>query len=663
MPPHPHAARQLPALALWAGMAACIAGLLLHRMWEALPFPRFFEHVALAVLVLLAAWPIQRWLAWPRATAVALLWALALAVFAGPLAFLAVALLAAAAVALGSLMLAGPIALPVGLASIAGALGWLLPLPVHLRLAYALACVALVVWRRGAVADACRDAWRAFDAGARAAPHASAAAVMLVGLASTGGWLPTMQFDDVVYHLGLPWQLQDTARYAMDPMLQVWALAPWGGDVLHGVAQVLAGGEARGALGALWLAAAAGAVFALARRLGGDATRGWWAVALLGSLPLSMSLAAGMQTELPAMALLPALAWLVLAGGRSGSVRVLLAGAVLFGALWGLKTMHGVVALPVLAWAAWRHRARLPWRWLPLAAGLAIAIGASSYWYAWWISGNPVLPLFNATFESPYYSSSDFVDLRWRTGLYAWLPWSLSFDTSRYLEAYDGGYGFVLVALAGVWLLALRDPRTRGLALVSGIGMLLPLLAMQYARYTQPALVLAAPALVVAYPHARAGAAAFWALCVLNLAFAANASWMLRSGAIKHAVRVAGADAPLLERFAPERVLAQRLRADAAPGTVLLLPGSGLALAELGQRGRNMLWYAPHWQAAGLRADAEPDGHAWARLLRRNRIAYVMLKPANLTPAQRAGLRRAGAQRVATAGDAELWRVPDDARP
>ena len=60
-------------------------------------------------------------------------------------------------------------------------------------------------------------------------------AVLFLQLIVPGELVP-----DVVYHLGLPWQLQDTARYAMDPVLQVWALAPWAGDVLQGVAQVLA---------------------------------------------------------------------------------------------------------------------------------------------------------------------------------------------------------------------------------------------------------------------------------------------------------------------------------------------------------------------------------------------------------------------------------------
>ena len=335
-------------LLLWAGMAACALGLAVHRMWEALPFPRFFEHLLLALLALAAAWPLQRWLHWNRATALLAVWLVALALFAGFIPLLAMGLLAAAAIAIGSLVIRGPIALPVGLAIIAGTLGWLLSWPIHHRVVYATACIGLIGWRRAVIVDVARSAWRQFDEAARAAPRGSTLAILLLGLASTGAWLPTMQYDDVVYHLGLPFQLQETARYAMDATLQVWALAPWGGDVLHGVVQVLADGEARGALNALWLVLAASLAFALAATLGGDPTRRWWSVALLGSLPLSMSLAGGMQTELPAMALLPALAWLVLRDGDDVHPRALLAGAILFGALCGLKTMHAAVALPAV---------------------------------------------------------------------------------------------------------------------------------------------------------------------------------------------------------------------------------------------------------------------------------------------------------------------------
>jgi len=654
----------MPALLLWAGMAACVAGLVVHRTWEALPFPRFFEHLVLALVALAASWPLQRWMKCSRAAAIAMAWVGALLVFADPLPMLAVALFAAAAIALGSLVLSGPIALPLGLAMIAGTLGWLLPLPIHHRAAYLLVCIALVAWRRAAVVDAGMIAWRAFEDAARAAPRASAAALLLLGLAGTGAWLPTMQYDDVAYHLGLPSQLQANARYALDPSLQVWALAPWAGDVLQGVAQVMAGKEARGALDALWLAIGGGAVFAVATAVGGDATRRWWAVALLGSLPMTMNLVGGMQTELPAMALLPVLAWLVLRDGDVGAPRALLAGGILSGALFGLKMMHGAVALPVVAWAAWRHRTSIPWRWLPLAFVVAFAVGGSSYVYAWIIAGNPVLPLLNATFRSPYFAPTDFNDTRWQSGLDAALPWNITFDTEHYFEAFDGGFGFVLVALAGVWLLALRDARTRGLAAVAASGILLPLLPLQYARYVQPALVLAIPALVVAIPAVRGATAGFWSLCVLNLAFAANANWMLRTGALKRAIGAGGGDTALFERYLPERALVARLRADDPDhGLVLLLPGSNTALAELGDRGRNMLWYSPRWQTEAARADGDPSGAAWAALFRDGKIEYVMLRPATLTPAQTAGLQRSHAKLAGNAGEAEWWRIPQGSAP
>ena len=119
-------------------------------------------------------------------------------------------------------------------------------------------------------------------------------------------------------------------------------------------------------------------------------------------------------------------------------MRGLFAGAVLFGALCGLKTMHAAVALPVLAWAAWCYRAQLPWRWLPLAALVALLIGGSSYFYAWSIASNPFLPLLNATFRSPYFATTDFNDGRWQGGLDADVLWDISFDTEHYFESFDG---------------------------------------------------------------------------------------------------------------------------------------------------------------------------------------------------------------------------------
>ena len=658
MAPMPDSTRPspIPAVLLWAGLALCVAGLAVHRMWEQLPFPRAVEHGLLALLALAAAWPLTRWRGWTPATALAVVWLLALIVFAGPMPVLAVVVLAATAVGIGSLLMPGPIALPLGLAIIAGILGWSLSLPIHHRAVYVLACLAIVAWRRAAILAAVQATWRGFDLDARTAPAAARGALLLLGLASTAAWLPTMQSDDVAYHLGLPAQLQATARYAMDARLQVWALAPWNGDVLQGVAQVLAGCEARGALNALWLLVAAGAMHGLAATLGGDASRRWWAVALVTSLPLTMHLATGMQTELVAMAWLPALAWLVLRDADIPSWRSCSAGALLFGALCGLKPMHGLVALPVLAWAAWRHRAHVRWPALAVAPLVAAIAGGSSYVHAWLLTGNPVLPLFNGWFRSPFFPLRDFTDPRWNSGLHASLPWDITFDTGRYMEAHMGGFGFVLIAMLGVWLLALRDNRTRGLAAVASIGLVLTLLPLQYARYLQPALVLLLPALVVAWPTIRHGAVAFWSLCVLNLAFATNANWMLRTGALKRDIGHPLDDAPLLLRYAPERLLARQLPTDDA--LVLVMPGNVAALAELGQRGRNVSWYSPAWDVEAARVEADASGQAWADLLARNRIGHVILDERKASAALRAGLVIAKARNADVAGDSQRWSLP-----
>jgi hypothetical protein len=310
----------------------------------------------------------------------------------------------------------------------------------------------------------------------------------------------------------------------------------------------------------------------------------------------------------------------------------------------------------VLAWAAWRHRAHLPWRALAVAPLLAAVTGGASYVHAWVLTGNPLLPLFNGWFRSPFFPLRDFTDPRWDTNLHATLPWAITFDTGRYMEAHVGGFGFVMIAMLGVWLLALRDTCTRGLATVASCGLLLTLLPLQYARYLQPALVLLLPALVVAWPIVRYGAFAFWSVCVLNLAFATNANWMLRTGALKRDIANPASDATLFLRYAPERLLAARLPDDNA--LVLVMPGNYGALAELGQRGRNVSWYSPAWEADFARVEADPSGRAWAALLERERIGHVILDHRKASPALRAGLVIANARMGGQAADSQRWSLP-----
>ncbi|HET7655496.1 MAG TPA: hypothetical protein VFK18_00695 [Luteimonas sp.] len=643
------------------GFLAAAAGFVLDRTWTSLaPWPRLFDLSLVVVFALVLAIALRAWRGWAPATTVLACALASLVVFAGPLPVLAAALLALAALGLGTWLVPGALALPVGLALVAGLVGWLLPLPVHRPWVHGAVLLPLVILRREAIGTTLRGFAGHWGEAVAEAPAAATLALLALLAAAVGCWLPTLQYDDLAYHLGLPYQLQLSGRYALDPDHQVWALAPWAGDVLHAVAQLVAGSEARGPVNALWLGLAATALHQLVRAAGARAWAQWAAVAVFATVPLTRALAAGMQTELAGAAVLLAFAWLAWTGAGRG-LRGAAAGGLLLGLLFGLKLMHAATALPLLAWAVWRHRHALGWKTLAVALPGVAAVGGSSYAYAWWVAGNPVLPLQNATFRSPYFAPVDFLDETWSAGLAADLPWRLTFDTATAFEGGDGALGFLWIALAGAWLLALLQARTRGLALAAGAGLLLALLPMQYARYVYPSLLLClVPALVAldrVLPQ-RLGAALLLALCVSQFAFVGSGTWMIRDNVLRAAVLARGADAPLYPAYAPERELLARIRAaDAPPAGRVLAIGTD-AVAELGGRGRMTSWYSYRVSTRAAEADGDRSGARWEALMRDEQVSDIVLRPDALTTAQRAALARLQAERVAVVGAAEWWRIP-----
>ena len=661
----------LPQLAgrtlAWAGAAAALGGIVAHDLYDGWRAPRTLAVVAACVL--LVAWAAARIGRCSLATALSLCWLALLPVFADPLPVLATLLAAAAATAVGGRVLGeeGPGARCIlGAALAAGALGWLLPLPVHLRWTYAVACIGLVAWQWRSLAEGARGMREAWSTAVAAAPASAAFAVLVLGLAGTSCWLPTLQHDDIGYHLYLPWSLLLDGRHPLDPDYHAWALAPWLADVVQAVPQVLAGAEARGPVNALWLVLAAAGLWRLCLHLGGGPAAAWWTVATWASIPLTAALAGGMQTELPTTALL---AWLVVLGHGAPSPRRVLAMAVLAGALLATKLAAGAMALAVLPWLAWRQRAALRGGTVAAAAVLVALVGGSSYAYAWAIAGNPLLPLANARFASPYFPVEDFVDPRWHAGFEAALPWHLTFDTGRYLEASPGAAGVVLVALGGAWLLALALRSTRALALLTLATAAALLAATQYLRYVYPLVALALPALVLALSRVEPRAwRAFLALVVVGgLALYPRGHWMLGANALRHTVSARGADAPLLSAFAPERLVLGKVRGailDDPDAAVLVMSHAGPMPAELGRRARGIMWYDPSLASRAMQADLDPSGAGWTDLLRDEGVAEVVLRPDELTPARRAALAGLGARREAAAGPFEWWRLrPEGSAP
>ena len=84
---------------------------------------------------------------------------------------------------------------------------------------------------------------------------------------------------------------------------------------------------------------------------------------------------------------------------------------------------------------------------------------------------------------------------------------------------------------------------------------------------------------------------------------------------------------------------------------------SDLYLAELAGRGRTLAHYAPRLNVAAIAADADPGGARWQALIVDVGARWIVLRPERLGAAQRRALAALRAERVAIAGDAELWSV------
>ncbi len=652
------------------GALALLAGLVGEGTFRELPTERLLLSLELALLSSGLAWLLRRVLRWTWAGALAAVWLLALAFYTGPVAVLGAALLGLGALSLG--LCWTPVGVPgrpaiatiSGLAAIAAVCGWAVSLPIHTRWTWLALLLAPALLQRKAVLSEARSAMAGWHAAVASAPRAAAACVLLLGLASTACWIPTMQGDDLTYHLGLPTQFLAYGRYLPDPAHQVWAYAPWASDCLHAITFVLAGADARGALCGLWLVLCAGAVWSIATSLRSTPLGCWMSLGLFASLPPLVWMASSMQTELAATAMLLGLFALIVKNIRGG----LLAGAILFGGLFALKLVHGVEALPLLVFAAWRHRGHIPWRLLLPMALIAALAGASSYTQSWLATGNPSLPLFNTVFQSPYFPVEEYRDERWFAGFGLDLPWQMTFHTSRYVEASDGGLGFVLIGLAGVWVIALARSDLRGPMLAATAAFLLPLVPMQYARYVYPPLALLCVLLPLGLDRMRTAQGKRWpawlliGICMLNMAYQANASWLHRSVVIKRTIR-SGADLEqVLLPFAPGRLLLRQV--PDGPDEIVLFADNRLnSAAELAGRGRTVGMHDPAMEAAAAAAEKDPSGAMWVDLFARERIRWVLLSTDTASSPLRAGLQRAGGHEAARLRHAELWELPHKERP
>jgi hypothetical protein len=654
-------------LALLVGVGVLAFGLWSTGLLVDADWPRLREAGWFALVMLVAAWIVART---TRLAFAAALIAILLALHIGMVGLAAVGavlLVALAALAVGSGLVpsgarARPwLALVAGLGCLAAAVGWLLPYGLHRWPVYLAAGLVLMAWRRQAIAalvGELRAGWRIPRQGLG---WEGALGVVVIAYCAMSAWLPTAQFDDLAYHLGLPAQVAALGHYRFDVQGQVWSAAPWAADVLQAIVQVLAREEGRGALNSLWLLIDLSLLWSLFDRFEVPLRWRWLGLALFASQPLVHALLQSMQTELAMSAVVLAIAVVVVDSTRGDHARARLPlVGVLIGFALALKLVGLLFVLPLAIWFG----LRTGWpglRALVGAGALAFVVGGSSYVYCAWLTGNPVLPLFNDVFASPYFPLERFADTHYM-GLLDWsAPYDLVLHTSRFHEGTDGVAGFQWLALLGVVLLGLARRELWPLTLVGLLAVVVLFVQMQHLRYLFPALALLSVA-AIAVSHA-AGAtwttrSALLVLTGLNLVFLGGGMWTLRESPLSWALR-SGAllETPYLREVAPERLLVRYLREAYGDNLMVLFLESDFPYAaELAGRGLADVWYDPSTAQAAREARDDESGAHYAALFEALGVTHVVVRHDSVSAALSAALSRA-AQFESREAQVDLYRI------
>ena len=550
----------------------------------------------------------------------------------------------------------------IGLAVLVALVGWLLPFPIHTSIGYRVIAIAICVLRYQSVLAHCKDMWQGWRGLEQAAGGWLVLTVVVTCVAGLGLWLPSVSYDDNTTHLTLPYQLLRDGYFHLDVSGQVWALAPWGNNILHAIAAMLAGSEARAAVDLLWLLLGVQSAWQLARAMGASARVALAAAALFASLPLTGYFTTTMQVDGASAAVLMRFAAMLAVSGRS--LPPLLPTAALLALLAGLKASNAVYVLPALGWLAWLAVQQRQWRWLLSMLGLTVLLGGSSYVYAAWVTGSPLFPLFNASFKSPYFATINFIDQHWMAGVTWRSLWDMTFHSDRYGEHYPGAFGVALLALLPALVIeVVRRPASRAIAVWFAATGLLLFLQIQYLRYVFPAtailVVIGVLGLARALP-AKLFPVALSALLVANLALVPTTVWYMHDDVWALLLRQGPAARAAIEASrAPERVVLRRILM-ASPQACILMTDkrAPFAATAAGRAVTTKKIQDPRVGNTAAWADEDASGQRWQQTFAVLGSSHVMTTQSPSLPL-RTALQQRGFAVIDAEGAVRVWAAAD----
>lgn len=485
--------------------------------------------------------------------------------------------------------------------------------------------------------------------------------------------MPEVGHDALAVHLFIPAHLLQRHQWGFDATTYVWAVIPLMGDWIFSITYMLGGETATRLTNVGFIFALSWLVRDLVVWAGGSAAGARWAVLIFLSSPLTFAEGNSLFIEAVWATFLVAGTLAILRACSTDNYQsksLTCAGALLGYALAAKAvtfTFLPVLLLPLMwHYKTWVRSGLV--KTLLLGFVLFLVFGGIPYLTAWWLTGNPIFPYFNQIFHSPLWPDSNFADTRWSKGLSWDFIYSVTFKSGKYLEATPGAAGFQwLLVFLPVLAILIVTGHKRGMALVAvaTLSILLCFQSMAYLRYIFPAFAVLIAVIGVgisaissiAVLQIRLIYAAAGSAVLLNMLFYSAGPFVYRDFPIKAIFSETHRESYLLQRLPIRNAvkLVNALNLQRTPVAVFGTP----QVAGLSANALMANWYNHKFQNEFFAVKTRQDA---VDFLLRNRVEFIISDtPADELKEQYALLNEVSTK-VSQFGSISVLRFRDDYR-